>query len=240
MEKFVLSKMRDKNFSKAVNEIYLLTDYNKLQYPGYCWWYYGKNIPRIINGEGEVIFCLDGLIIAGLVILKKTKHETKICTLYINEDYRKKGYAKLILEEAFEYLGTEKPVITIPEKNILQFSGIISAYDWKATGITDEYYSPEIIFNGSDFDISTTSSLNIEKSIISDLNHSGLILDNSLLNGSTDDNQRFASSTFYGSKFSDPSIDISDSDVQTFGNSKILVRSRKFVTANSIGNSYFK
>ena len=35
MEKFILSEMCDKNFSKTVNEIYLLTDYNKKQYPEY-------------------------------------------------------------------------------------------------------------------------------------------------------------------------------------------------------------
>ena len=56
MEKYILSEMRDKNFSKAVNEIYLLTDYNKLQYPNYYKWYYGKNLPRILNGTGEAIF----------------------------------------------------------------------------------------------------------------------------------------------------------------------------------------
>ena len=33
MEKYILSKMKDINFSKAVNEIYLITDYNKKQYP---------------------------------------------------------------------------------------------------------------------------------------------------------------------------------------------------------------
>ena len=35
--------MKDKNFSKATNEIYLLTDYNRLQYPEYYKWYYQKN-----------------------------------------------------------------------------------------------------------------------------------------------------------------------------------------------------
>ena len=59
MEKFVLSKMHDKNFSKAVNEIYLLTDYNKNQYPEYYKWFFSKNIPRVINGSGDIIFYLE-------------------------------------------------------------------------------------------------------------------------------------------------------------------------------------
>ena len=42
MEKYILSTMRDKNFSKAVNELYMLTDYNKKQYPDYFKWFYQK------------------------------------------------------------------------------------------------------------------------------------------------------------------------------------------------------
>ncbi|MBQ8891993.1 MAG: hypothetical protein IJ068_03920 [Bacilli bacterium] len=147
MEKYILSNMHDKNFSKAANEIYLLTDYNKLQYPDYYKWYYQKNLPRIIDGKGEVIFYLDGFQIVGLSMLKKSDDESKICTLLINEEYRKKGYSKLILEDSFKFLGTEKPLITIPEKRIKEFSKIIEAYKWIASEMTDEYYTPEIVFN---------------------------------------------------------------------------------------------
>ncbi len=77
MEKYILSKLKDINFSKASNEIYLLTDYNKLQYPEYYKWYYQKNIPRIIAGNGEAIFYLDCYKIVGLSMLKKTEMNLK-------------------------------------------------------------------------------------------------------------------------------------------------------------------
>ena len=147
MEKYVLSTMRDKNFSRAANEIYLLTDYNKLQYPEYYKWYYQTNIPRILDGEGEAIFYLDGFQIVGLSMLKRTEDESKICTFLIDEEYRKKGYSKMILEDSCDYLGTERPLITIPEKRLDEFSKIIEAYGWVPTETTDEYYSPEIVFN---------------------------------------------------------------------------------------------
>lgn len=147
MEKYVLSKMSNKNFSKAVNEIYLLTDYNHKQYQEYLKWYYSKNIPRILNGNGDIIFYLDGLSVAGLAILKKDIEESKICTLMINEDYRKKGYSKELLESSFDYLGTDKPLITIPSNRLEEFSKIIQFYDWKESIRTDKYLSEEIIFN---------------------------------------------------------------------------------------------
>lgn len=39
----------------------------------------------------------------------------------INSEYRKKGYSKLLLEDSFEYLKTDKPVITIPELDLVSF-----------------------------------------------------------------------------------------------------------------------
>lgn len=147
MEKYVLSTMRDKNFSRAVNEIYLLTDYNKLQYPEYYKWYYQTNIPRILDGEGEAIFYLDGFQIVGLSMLKRTDDEAKICTFFIDEEYRKRGYSSLLLEDSFGYLGTESPIITIPENRLDEFSKIIEAYGWVPTETTDKYYSPEVVFN---------------------------------------------------------------------------------------------
>lgn len=147
MEKFILSEMHNKNFSKAVNEIYLLTDYNKSQYPDYYKWYFSKNIPRVINGTGDIIFYLDGLEIVGISILKKNT-EKKLCTFMINSEYRKKGYSKLLLEDSFEYLKTDKPVITIPEFRLGEFSSIINAYEWEKSSIIDNYFSKEIEFNG--------------------------------------------------------------------------------------------
>ena len=146
MEKYVLSKMTGKNFSKAILEVYLQTSYNHDQYPGYLKWFYTVNLPRIFKGEGDIIFYLDGLEIVSLTILKNAE-EKKICTLLVNEDYQKKGYSKQILENSFEYLGTDKPLITIPNKRLDEFNKIIDAYHWIETDRTDEYYSEEIIFN---------------------------------------------------------------------------------------------
>ena len=147
MEKFVLSEMTDKNFSKAVNEIYLLTDYNKSQYPEYYKWFFSKNIPRVINKTGEIIFYLDGFEIVGISVLKNDL-EKKLCTFMVNPEYRKKGYSKLLLEDSFEYLKTEKPIITIPEFRLDEFSSIINEYEWEKSSVINNYFSKEVEFNG--------------------------------------------------------------------------------------------
>lgn len=146
MERYVLSQMSDKNFSKAVAAIYMQTAYNHEQYPEYLKWFYTVNLPRIFKGKGDIIFYLDGLEIVSLSTLKNTD-EKKICTLLVNEDYQKRGYSKQILEDSFEYLGTETPLITIPTKRLEEFDKIIDAYQWSESSRTDEYYSEEVIFN---------------------------------------------------------------------------------------------
>ena len=70
MEKYVLSQMSDKNFSKALAAIYMQTAYNHNQYPGYLKWFYTVNLPRIFQGEGDIIFYLDGLEVVSLSTLK--------------------------------------------------------------------------------------------------------------------------------------------------------------------------
>lgn len=142
-----LSNFSGKNFSKAVNEIYSLTDFNHLQYPNYLNWFYKTNIPRLFDMSGEIIFSLDGFLIKGIIILKNTLSEKKICTFMVDEPYRNQKVGTLLLEESFKYLGTDKPIITIPESKTGDFQYFIDKYDWILTGEINKYYSNELIFN---------------------------------------------------------------------------------------------
>lgn len=147
MNFYKLSDFKRKNFSKAINEFYNLTDYNHNQYPDYTKWFFGTNIPRILNNKGDIFFSLDGLLVKGIIIVKKTVDEKKICTALIDEPYRNQKLGSKLFEEAFKYLGTDKPIITIPKMKINQFEHFINYYNWKITDTINEYYSLEIKFN---------------------------------------------------------------------------------------------
>ena len=147
MEKYLLSNLKRKNFAKSVNGIYLETDYNHKQYPGYTNWYYTKAIPRVLKNEGEIVFMQDAYNTAGIAILKNTKEEKKICTLLVVNEYQKKGYSKALIEECIKYLDTDYPLITIPANKIASYQSIIKAYNWKITGETNKYFTKEYIIN---------------------------------------------------------------------------------------------
>ena len=110
---------------------------------------FDKLVPAVkeLYKASDIALYLDGLEVVGISILKNDD-EKKLCTFMVNPEYRKKGYSKLLLEDSFEYLKTEKPIITIPEFRLDEFSSIINAYGWEESSIIDNYYSKEIEFNG--------------------------------------------------------------------------------------------
>ncbi len=148
----LLKAERNKSFSKLVAESYMITDWICEDYPLHCEHFYCKYVPGIYDGEREIISAYVGGKIAATTFLKKDKEEKKICTLYVKPDYQKQGIATKIVEKSFEWLGTTKPLITIADYKLDQFSSIIKKYGWEETQVLEEGYyndrSREHVFNG--------------------------------------------------------------------------------------------
>lgn len=85
----------------------------------------------------EMFICLsnnDGSpSVLGLVILKKTHCEKKICTLKVDERYQRKGIGSALILKAFDFLETDKPLITVPEEYENMFSKILNKFGFKKT-----------------------------------------------------------------------------------------------------------
>ena len=68
------------------------------------------------------------------------------------EEYRGKHIATGMLEHAFTYLGTTKPLITIADYKLPMFEHIIGEYNWELTQTVSEGYynssSRELVYNG--------------------------------------------------------------------------------------------
>lgn len=62
-----------------------------------------------------------------------------------------RGGGSLLLKEAINFLGTEKPLITFAEDILPMFEKIIKKYDWKLVEVADGIYKKgvkELCFNG--------------------------------------------------------------------------------------------
>ena len=151
-----LSKLNEqgdhRRFAQIVAEGYMLTDWICEDYPDHHKHYWTKCVPGIFTGEREIKVCVEGDKVVGIVVLKRSSQEAKICTLYVSDLYRGKGYATKLLEESFKWLGTDKPLITFADYKIEMLLPIIKKYGWKHTQtLLRGYYndhSQEWVFNG--------------------------------------------------------------------------------------------
>lgn len=139
-------------FGKFAQVAYSVTDFICKDYPKHFEWYWAKEIPRVINGTGEIVICTIGKNVAGVAFLKKDAIESKICTFLVVDSYRGKRVATQMLKHAFTYLGTTKPLITIADYKLPMFEPIIKKYGWKLTQTMGEGYyntsSRELVYNG--------------------------------------------------------------------------------------------
>ena len=90
-------------------------------YPNFKKWF-NKILIENYNSPNkrEIFICINKekllINICGVMILKKYKKEKKICTLYIERNFRNKKIGSQMIKKSFEYLETNKPLITIPEE----------------------------------------------------------------------------------------------------------------------------
>ena len=117
-------------FVDTIVEIQDMLSFIKKDYEHFFEWYWSTAIPKLFNNKMEFLVAIDKNNIIGILIAKKEENESKICTLYVKEDYQNKGVGSSLLKESFKYLQTTKPILTFTDYKLPMFQGIIDKYDW--------------------------------------------------------------------------------------------------------------
>ena len=147
-----LSEDKKDEFIEIINQIYKMTKNLNDTYPGYQEWFYDKQVKGCFTPSRNILFVKDenGEVIA-FSCLKRTDEEKKICTLFVDPNYRKHGLGDLLLEASMEYLGTTKPLATFSADKLPMLDKIIKKYDWQLTEVVDDIYIKgvrELCYNG--------------------------------------------------------------------------------------------
>ena len=105
----------------SVDDVYLVLYPMEGIYPDFNVWFYDK-IARRHESEERAVFIrhMHGRI-AAVAIAKRSDAERKLCTLWVDPLRRGSGIAADLGERAFEWLGTRKPLFTIPEERMAEF-----------------------------------------------------------------------------------------------------------------------
>jgi hypothetical protein len=120
-------------------------------YPGFDAWFHGKVIPGLRDGSRKLFLESAAGRVAGLAIAKRTSTERKLCTLWVAREARNHGLAARLADEAFDWLGTTKPLFTVPDIRIEEFTGLLTRWEFVETQIVEDIYrrtSREFVFNG--------------------------------------------------------------------------------------------
>jgi len=104
-----------------------------------------KVINQIDSGKRIILVKYDDECkVEGVAILKNCKDEKKICTLRVRHDKQRMGIGTLLIQEAIEVLNDSKPLITVSEHHINEFTPIFKKFKFKRRNIVDSLYNQNI------------------------------------------------------------------------------------------------
>lgn len=92
-------------------------------YPGFREWF-----EKVKRENRDVILLTNSCELIGFAILKHTKDYTKICSLFILEEYRLNGYCKLLFDYAIKSYRVLK--FSVPEEINNIYDKIVSSYEY--------------------------------------------------------------------------------------------------------------
>ena len=87
--------------------------------PGVGHW--GTVIPGLISGERRLFVERHEDRLSGLVIAKRSD-ERKLCTIWTRPELRGRGVATRLVDDALEWLGTDRPLVTVPGETLESYA----------------------------------------------------------------------------------------------------------------------
>lgn len=149
---FKLSELTKLEQQMYYNCIYLFLMEANIQHPEFSAWYSGLFTDDLrLKPEYEIVICEKEYEIAGVTILKSTKEEAKICTVYVAEQYRHNGLGRRLMELSLEWLENEKPVMMLDKSKEPDFAGILKHFGFVFQEENYGLHNPgkiELIYNG--------------------------------------------------------------------------------------------
>lgn len=123
----------------------------KATYPGFSSWYWSKVVPGVLRGTRAIL--RQGPLNAplGLAIVKREAAENKICTLWVSEAGRGRGFGRELLEEAIDWIGDDYPLFTVPAQRYEEFQPLMERFRFYETQRLNSLYRSGIvehIYNG--------------------------------------------------------------------------------------------
>ncbi len=142
MIQYILSDRYNTDDVMYYEQLPRLTEEIGKSYSGHLVWLNTKFLPGLHTKTRGYSFAIDDRTdwLSGCTLLKNEPSEKKLCCLFVDPNYRKLGIASKLVENSFELLRTDKPVMTVSEQNLSQLQPIIKRYGFELTSVKESVY----------------------------------------------------------------------------------------------------
>ena len=123
---------------------HLLKDVAPL-YPNFSSWLNFKFRRNMASGEREIIAAHNGDELLGLALLKNNSEEKKICTFFVNEDYRAQGIGKQLMSSAVQHLDNSDTLITVSSERVSELAPLLGSQGFALSNSIASLYRPESV-----------------------------------------------------------------------------------------------
>ncbi|WP_156373573.1 GNAT family N-acetyltransferase [Pseudorhodoferax sp. Leaf267] len=119
-------------------------DFLRGAYPSFDFWLQTKVLPGISAGERTVVVERRGGRAVGLLIVKHTVDESKLCTLRVRPEFEFRGMGVRLFTRAFDILNTTRPLLSVSEMALPKFSRIFDHFGFACAGAYQGLYLPQV------------------------------------------------------------------------------------------------
>lgn len=131
-------------------------------YPGFEHWYLTRVVPGLRNQTRQLVRMeRDGKLI-GVGIGKKDETESKICTVRIADSHFGRGLGLRVFDALLDWLGTDRPHLTVSESKFPAFERIFRYYKFQMTSAHPGLYvrdTVELAYNELESALTAPSKL---------------------------------------------------------------------------------
>ena len=139
------------NDHAQIEAVYRCLESLSSEYPDFATWYWNKVVPELKTSKRIIKCCYLGQKIAGIIILKDTVDEKKICTLRVFDEFQRRGIGEKLLNCAKFSLHCEKPLVTVPQVHFQEYKELFAKAGFIVYKVYSDYYkhgSKEYAYNG--------------------------------------------------------------------------------------------
>lgn len=142
-------KIKERNI--LLDSVFKKIAFLRSEYPDFYRWYHDTVLNGLSAGTRNIYLAKSFGEIKGVLILKNTSQEKKICTLYVDEFSRSNGIGSRLMNIAMNEFHGENPLITVADNHIKDFRPLLSNYGFREEDTLPNYYTSgriEYTFNG--------------------------------------------------------------------------------------------